>query len=1448
MRRLLLLGLLTTLAAPALADLAPPVQVRLVSGVAIARAGEDLTGTLEITCLEAGRLSDLGFTSTGWTVSRLDDAADRSVAKDDVIQVRFTARPTDPAERLVFECRFEGRLFRHGLDFSPENAKRATELLPTVELPGGRGVVPPPVDLDKTGRGLIEGATPPPAQDRRVITVHGRFVYIRSDGVTMPAHSILVKVYDDDGASGDDHLGDGYTDWNGYYSINVTSEAAGETEPDIYCIYELSNGRVEVVEETYGNRYAWGSSVINSIAGSDADFGTLMPADEDLHPAVHVHTNVSRIWVFDNNEGYDLPFISCHWPSANWTSYWAHVMYVNALHQWQEGVVAHEYGHFFDDEFSGIEPFDYCNGVCDDPPDCGHCFWCEESSVIAWMEGWANYHGYSFTAWYPGYYGLDPVGPLSVESLGTCGGSYDPPNITEGHCAALLQDIEDSAQDSHGVYGSWADVMAIGRNEIFAVCDLDNPNAPSDFIAKFKSRYPALTYWLWETGANCGYDYDVAAPGAVSNLTSPSHSIGTPSPDPTITYTWTAAADEYSGIAGYGISITTSGPAIPSAVQDIGAVTTYTTAALAPGTYYFNIRAVDRSAHWSASYRSYGPLVIREPEPADLTWYQLATWDYPLVPRATADASGAEAHVSATLPGNANSTYWNLRGLNQGDVATSSGFYCWLNVDGAYKSGAYWGSIGAGGHYYAANWGPVVVPGGRHSFTCRHDATDMVFEENETNNVWGRQFVWTPYTMTAGSLLTRSAPTDATGGWDDVTSGSIWYNCDGLRVAASTSGWWNAAVVWAVNAGEDFDCRQHTASTGAEDGFAASNATSLRGPGLIDAVVANRNNVTGNWDAGVLNLDGATGQYRAYHATSSIIAFGDSLTLALGLNQPVLLREFYVAASQVGPVSIVVDIDPADGPIALQWLPRTYTYGSLTAGYGAQTTSNANGRARLDVTVAEAGWNGILIYREPGTGMPAMNITLEAGTTPPDLTYWHRAGWHSPFVPRPAADGTPTSVPLPDTLACAPGNTYLNLAVQHIGPVPSSIPNRVYRDDLYAGYVSWPELPAGSQVSYNWAAGFAWSAGRHVLSLRNDPLQEIEEIVETNNTWGEPWIWGPMPQTLGTVASRSAPPGMTAAWDDVTSGEGLWYNCDGIRLPQQSGVWWMALATMPAATADVDVRLHELADGTKNGFASNLASSTWLSGRSDYVLVNLNQTSRRAFDVGVLNPGGTTHAYTAHAAGSVILPGSAGTFGPYTLGANQIIALYEMYLPAGMYRLRLDAQSGNADLGLSLHPANDAYQRKSDVIATSWTAGGGADEEINVEISLAGWYGIAAWKVASADLALSGTYRLVLDSPSTPVADDLPLATRIAGAQPNPFNPQTTIAFDLARPGPVDLAVFDIQGRRVRQLVAASLPAGHHTAVWTGRDDADRQSASGVYFVRLAADGTAEMGKLVLVK
>ncbi len=94
-----------------------------------------------------------------------------------------------------------------------------------------------------------------------------------------------------------------------------------------------------------------------------------------------------------------------------------------------------------------------------------------------------------------------------------------------------------------------------------------------------------------------------------------------------------------------------------------------------------------------------------------------------------------------------------------------------------------------------------------------------------------------------------------------------------------------------------------------------------------------------------------------------------------------------------------------------------------------------------------------------------------------------------------------------------------------------------------------------------------------------------------------------------------------------------------------------------------------------------------------------------------------------------------------------------------------------------------------------------------------------------------------------------PFGIRLFSAFPNPFNPQTTIAFELGRRDAVSLRVFDVSGRLVRVLVDGEIYAsGRHETVWNGRDDAGRQLASGAYFYRLEAGDFSETKRLVLVK
>jgi len=97
-------------------------------------------------------------------------------------------------------------------------------------------------------------------------------------------------------------------------------------------------------------------------------------------------------------------------------------------------------------------------------------------------------------------------------------------------------------------------------------------------------------------------------------------------------------------------------------------------------------------------------------------------------------------------------------------------------------------------------------------------------------------------------------------------------------------------------------------------------------------------------------------------------------------------------------------------------------------------------------------------------------------------------------------------------------------------------------------------------------------------------------------------------------------------------------------------------------------------------------------------------------------------------------------------------------------------------------------------------------------------------------------------------AGDLPTATCLLGAHPNPFNPQTDIVFSLHRAQRVNLAVYDVTGRLVRQLADELFAPGEQRVPWLGRNEAGREVASGVYFVRFEADGRVESDKLFLVR
>jgi nitrous oxidase accessory protein NosD len=104
------------------------------------------------------------------------------------------------------------------------------------------------------------------------------------------------------------------------------------------------------------------------------------------------------------------------------------------------------------------------------------------------------------------------------------------------------------------------------------------------------------------------------------------------------------------------------------------------------------------------------------------------------------------------------------------------------------------------------------------------------------------------------------------------------------------------------------------------------------------------------------------------------------------------------------------------------------------------------------------------------------------------------------------------------------------------------------------------------------------------------------------------------------------------------------------------------------------------------------------------------------------------------------------------------------------------------------------------------------------------------------------------DMVATAVPDAMPTAYQMAQNFPNPFNPTTTISFDLPQLQDVKLAVFGPDGRKIVTLVNESMPAGFHAVTWNGRDAAGSQVASGVYFYRIEAGPLQQTSKMLMLK
>lgn len=107
---------------------------------------------------------------------------------------------------------------------------------------------------------------------------------------------------------------------------------------------------------------------------------------------------------------------------------------------------------------------------------------------------------------------------------------------------------------------------------------------------------------------------------------------------------------------------------------------------------------------------------------------------------------------------------------------------------------------------------------------------------------------------------------------------------------------------------------------------------------------------------------------------------------------------------------------------------------------------------------------------------------------------------------------------------------------------------------------------------------------------------------------------------------------------------------------------------------------------------------------------------------------------------------------------------------------------------------------------------------------------------------------LVVESAATAVSPLRPAAFELLPAVPNPFNPDTRVAFRLEQAADIRLAVYNLQGARVRELAEGRFEAGEHSLRFDGRNSLGQPLASGTYLLSLEGPDGRRARSLTLLK
>ena len=273
--------------------------------------------------------------------------------------------------------------------------------------------------------------------------------------------------------------------------------------------------------------------------------------------------------------------------------------------------------------------------------------------------------------------------------------------------------------------------------------------------------------------------------------------------------------------------------------------------------------------------------------------------------------------------------------------------------------------------------------------------------------------------------------------------------------------------------------------------------------------------------------------------------------------------------------------------------------------------------------------------------------------------------------------------------------------------------------------------------------------------------------------------------------------------DAAASGGSVTFSSLNDALPSGTRYYWV--------TAD----LSSNASGTINGTISDSGSLSYTSGSGE---------SSGSSNYGQLNTGGDSS-----------LPVELSSFSARLEGRSVVLAWVTESETDNAGFILERREGGGTWTQIASYQTHDALKGQGNTSSrTEYTF-----TDLNVAFGKEYFYRLS-------DVGIRG--EITAHPPLSIRLEELPETTTVENAYPNPFNPQTHIAYHLAETVQVKITIFDMLGCSVKELYNGWQPTGSYHVYWNGTNENGMKASSGVYIIHVQTDNTTKIQKVMFMK